>query len=113
MIRLVGKFGFRVVSPVYLLTTCSEANCVSPIRRSRVPLPKVKFIPLAEVAVVYPDFVLFEAAEDGGEGTRPRLEFVANRRDSGIVHAGLIPKKEPRQVLRGSGERSTNLVQRR
>ena len=72
---ILKKLGFAVVSPVYLLTTRSEANCVSPIRRSRSAqrgsLPKVKFITLAEVAVVYPEFVLFEVAAGGGEGLRP------------------------------------------
>jgi hypothetical protein len=108
-------FRFSTGQPIYLLTTRSEANCVSPIRRSRSAqrgsLPKVQFITLAEVAVVYPDFVLFDAAEDGGERFWPRLEFVAGGAvgwSSGTVHAGLILKKERAPAVnRGSGERST------
>jgi hypothetical protein len=76
-----------------------------------VPLPKAKFITLAEVAVVYSDFVLFEAAEDGGERFWPRLEFVAGGAvgwNSGTVHAGLILKKERAPAVnRGSREQAT------
>ena len=76
---------------------------------SPIPLPQVEFVTLFEIAVVYPDFMLFEAAEDSGEGFGVRLEFVASS-GSGI-HTGLIPKKEePRQVHRGSGRAWCNLL---
>ena len=54
-----------------------------------------------------PDFVLFEAAEDGGERFWPRLEFGVVGWNSGTVHAGLILKKERAlPVNRGSREQA-------